>query len=192
MKLKVLLIGITIFLVGCIFLMIRTTNNDQPDLVVTSSSFNNGGTIPIDYTCDGKNISPQLGWVFKSPEKIESYVLVVDDPDAQQVAGKTFVHWIALFSKRTTSIPDGISGNLNSIDNHAIELTNSYGKTIYQGPCPPVGGGKHHYKFTLFATTVSVQKLSTELHAPCTAQECAKILAGNIVAQAVLVGVYGR
>src|SRR5258708_4854203 len=34
---------------------------------ITSSSFNAGSTIPKEYTCDGRNNSPELSWYFNAP-----------------------------------------------------------------------------------------------------------------------------
>lgn len=167
--------------------------NDQAPLVLTSTNFVDGAHIPLEYTCDGENISPQLSWILNSEKIVSSYVLIVDDPDAQKVTGKTFVHWIAIFSGSMTTIPQGISGTINSIDKDAQELSNHSGKTLYYGPCPAIGDGKHVYRFTLFGTDVPVKELPTKLSKiPCTAQECRQQLFGHIVAEALLTGIYAR
>lgn len=187
------------FVVGLASYLVAAIKKETPvKLTLSSASFKNGEKIPIDYTCDGKNIPPALSWELKGPEKVASYVLVVDDPDAQKVVGKTFVHWIALFSGTTTSIPEGSTGrSLLAVDRWASELPNSSGNynTLYKGPCPPKGSGTHIYRFTLFAITQGSKAL---LHFgvlkpfPCTAEECRERLQGKIIAQALLTGTYAR
>ena len=74
-----------------------------------SDSFQNEGNIPPQYTCDGKNISPQLSWL-NVPQGTKELVLIVDDPDAKKVVGKTFVHWIVKdISLETNQIPENAS-----------------------------------------------------------------------------------
>lgn len=167
--------------------------NDQPSLVLTSMTFKDGAHIPLEYACNGENISPELSWVLNPSQKIGSYILIVDDPDGQRAEGKKFVHWVAIFSGDMTSVPQGSSGMLNSLDNDAIELSNHSGKTTYQGPCPTIGDGKHVYRFTLFATTQPIKEINAHsFRAPCTAEECREQLFGKIIAEALLTGIYAR
>ena len=48
---------------------------------LTSEAFEDGGTIPVRYTCDGENVSPPLAWS-GAPEGTKSFALFVEDPDA--------------------------------------------------------------------------------------------------------------
>ncbi len=50
-------------------------------LTLTSPSFSHNDSIPSQYTCDGKDISPALYWT-GIPDGTKSLVLIVDDPDA--------------------------------------------------------------------------------------------------------------
>jgi len=62
---------------------------------IASPAFNNGGTIPRLYTCEGQGISPPLEWT-DIPTGTRSLVLIVDDPDAPDPAHPkmTWIHWI--------------------------------------------------------------------------------------------------
>lgn len=169
-------------------------------LSLRSNAFEHEGVIPQKYSCDGENISPDLSWDLadaggKSSE-VKSYVLIVDDLDAQKVVGRTVIHWAVILSGSTARLPEGISGargsKLNAVDAHAVELSDN-GKTAYRGPCPPQGGGEHRYDFTLFATNQPVEAVSARLSSKAgTAQEVERALADTILARALLVGRYTR
>lgn len=60
------------------------------NIAIWSEAFKNGENIPVEYTCDGKNISPELSWN-GIPVGTKSIALIMDDPDAPM---GTFVHWI--------------------------------------------------------------------------------------------------
>jgi Raf kinase inhibitor-like YbhB/YbcL family protein len=63
---------------------------DIQNIKVISSVFESNDTIPRKYTCNAENINPPLE--FRGiPEKAESLVLIMDDPDAPM---EIFTHWI--------------------------------------------------------------------------------------------------
>ena len=53
-----------------------------------SRDFEGGSKIPPEFTCDGRDVSPQLWWE-DAPKGTKSFALSVTDPDAP---GETFVH----------------------------------------------------------------------------------------------------
>src|SRR5437660_1199490 len=59
-------------------------------MVLSSSAFENNGTIPSIYTCDGSGISPPLA-ISNVPKNAHSLALIVEDPDAPM---GTATHWI--------------------------------------------------------------------------------------------------
>ena len=67
---------------------------------ITSSAFSEGGLIPRSYTCDEKDVSPDLAWT-GIPAGTKTLALICDDPDAPV---GTWVHWV-LFN-----IPAGETG----------------------------------------------------------------------------------
>ena len=63
---------------------------------INSSAFKDGETIPKKQGCKyngGKDISIPINFS-KVPKNAKSIVLIIDDPDAKKVVGKTWVHWI--------------------------------------------------------------------------------------------------
>jgi len=105
-----------------------------------SKDFVDNGSIPAEFTCDGRNISPQLSWE-GVPEETKSFALAVTDPDAP---GGTWIHWLVYdISKELREIERG------GLPEGAKEVENDFGKRPYGGPCPP--SGTHRYFFTLYA-----------------------------------------
>ena len=58
---------------------------------LTSSDFTAGGTIPVRYTCEGDNVSPEFSWK-EAPPETKSFALILHDPDAPRAGG--FTHWV--------------------------------------------------------------------------------------------------
>lgn len=110
---------------------------------MTSTSALDQGTFPILYTCDGKDISPEIAWTGQ-PANTQSYALIVNDPDAP---GGVFYHWVVYNLPKTLS---KIDEGMIKPPAGALVGKNSYGKLAYNGPCPPKGGA-HTYIFTLYA-----------------------------------------
>lgn len=145
-------------------------------LTLKSPAFDNNGEIPIVYSCKGANYNPPMQ-IFNAPNGTQSFVLVVDDPDAPV---KTFDHWIVFnINPKTTTIPE------NSVPTGGILGQNGLGKGGYQGPCPPTG--KHRYNFKLYALDILL-----ESKAGATKEELAKQMAGHILDKSVLVGTFGN
>ncbi len=56
---------------------------------ITSSAFSEGEMIPRSYTCDDKDVSPDLVWT-GIPDGAKTLVLICDDPDAPVGNGVLF------------------------------------------------------------------------------------------------------
>jgi phosphatidylethanolamine-binding protein (PEBP) family uncharacterized protein len=131
-------------------------------LTLTSSAFENNGTIPTEYTCSGaaKTVPLQYsGDVLGAT----SYALIVHDPDAPVPGG--FTHWVV------TGLPP-TAGSVPPVPRGAAQ------PRPWVAPCPPKGSAPHHYRFTLYA-----------VHGPVTTQSA---VAKAAIAQVTLVGTYGR
>ncbi len=150
-------------------------------LSLISSAFETGGMIPVQYTCDGADISLALSWE-NVPEKAKSLALICDDPDAPV---GTWVHWV-LFD-----LPAAISGLPENIppqkvlENGAKQGMNDFRKIGYGGPCPP--GSIHRYFFKLYALNDFLN-----LSPGVTKSELLKAMQGHVLEQAELIGKYSR
>jgi len=150
---------------------------------LTSSAFKQGEPIPIQYSCDGEDISPPLAWS-DPPEGTQSLTLIMDDPDAP--AG-TWDHWI-LFNIpadiRKLTEDAQIEGKNQDPDTIFVG-GNSWGRSNYGGPCPP--GGTHRYFFKLYAVDTTISLLPG-----ASKRELLSAMEGHILAETELMGTYTR
>jgi len=111
-----------------------------------STAFKQGEPIPPKYSCKGEDISPSLAWG-DPPKGTQSFVLIVDDPDAP---GGTWVHWIVFnIPAEVRELPEDMPAGMKFGDVAASFGANSWGRAEYGGPCPP--SGTHRYFFKLYA-----------------------------------------
>jgi Raf kinase inhibitor-like YbhB/YbcL family protein len=114
-------------------------------ITVTSPAFKDGGMIPIDATCEGRDESPEL--VFSAmPEGTRSIAIVMDDLDAP---GKTFTH-LVLYALA----PDTLRVQSKLVPTEGGGSVrfglNDFGAVRYSGPCPP-RGEMHKFRLRVFA-----------------------------------------
>jgi len=148
-----------------------------------SKSFEANSEIPVKFTCQGKNISPELHWV-NAPATTKSFVLIVDDPDAPDPANpkRTWVHWVVYnIPSFVNELPEGVK----KLPEGAISGINDWGRGGYGGPCPPIG--RHRYFFKLY----SLNSILPILKNP-TKQNVFKAMDGKVIKEAVLVGFYKK
>ena len=154
-------------------------------LVLTSPAFADHAPIPVQYTCQGADISPPLAWA-GAPEGTRSFVLIVDDPDAPDPAAPkmTWVHWIVYNIPASTQ---GLAGNerAGGMPAGARDGVNDWKRTGYGGPCPPIG--RHRYFFKLYA----LDRELPDLHAP-TKTRIEHAIEGHVLAGTQLVGTYQK
>jgi Raf kinase inhibitor-like YbhB/YbcL family protein len=149
-----------------------------------SPAFRPHGTMPVLYTCDGENLSPPLA-IEGVPSGAKSLALIVDDPDAPdpKAPKRVWVHWVlANLPPTTTIIPQG----WNALPTDALVGLNDSGNTRYDGPCPPIG--VHRYFHKLYALDARLSDLPPH---PTKAQLLAA-MKGHVLAEAELIGTYGR
>lgn len=149
----------------------------QGTLRLTSPAFKNGESIPEKYGYTRQNVNPPLH-IEGIATDTHSLVLVMDDPDALEPAGKIWDHWLVWNIPPTVhKIPEGWHST------EAIEGTNDFGTTGYGGPSPP--DKKHTYRFKLYA-------LDTHLDLPSssTKKEVGNAMSHHILAQTQLEGTF--
>ena len=151
---------------------------------LTSPAFQNGGDIPVRYTCDGKNISPPLEW--SVPNFTGSLALIMDDPDAPV---GTWDHWIIFNLPATlTSLPEGVK----NFPPGTKFGKNSWDKTEYGGPCPP--DKQHRYFFRLYALAhrLDLPNGTTKKEIMEHMKKCRTETWSCVQAEATLIGLYAR
>lgn len=147
---------------------------------ITSPVFTHNTALPDLYTCNGDDINPALD-ISGVPVGTRSLVLIVDDPDAPDPAAPSVVweHWIVWnIDPGTSAIAAG------SIPAGAVQGTNSWGRTEYGGPCPPIG--THRYFFKLYALDTDLALGTTSIKADVEAA-----MQGHVLARAELIGLFG-
>ncbi|HEX4044745.1 MAG TPA: YbhB/YbcL family Raf kinase inhibitor-like protein [Gammaproteobacteria bacterium] len=109
---------------------------------LNTNAFLDEGTLPVLYTCDGKDVSPEFDWT-NVPAKTQTFALILVDPTAP---GGDFYHWVVYNLPKTTSkLLEG-----DKLPAGAMAGKNGWNKAQYNGPCPPKGSA-HTYIFTLYA-----------------------------------------
>ena len=154
-------------------------------LSIRSSAFDDGGEIPREYTCQGDDTSPPLGWS-GVPWDARSLVLIVDDPDAPdpKAPKMTWVHWVLFNLPPDTS---GLAAAMTSAElpDGTGEGLNDWQRTGYGGPCPPIG--RHRYFHRLYA----LDTVLPDMRSPTKAQVEA-VMEGHVLASAQLIGTYEK
>ena len=143
-------------------------------LSISSPAFQQNGSIPPAFTCDGagKNPELQIGGV---PAAAKSLALIVFDPDVPKAikSDGRYLHW-ALWNLATTSavIEESRGGGLSE-----------GGHSGWIPPCPP--NGEHRYVFQAFAldTSLGETKITGE-------DDLRRAMDGHVLEQAELVGRY--
>jgi Raf kinase inhibitor-like YbhB/YbcL family protein len=155
-------------------------------LVLKSAAFADGGEIPATFTCEGSDISPELT-IGGIPDGCQSLALIVDDPDAPDPAAPRMVwdHWILYnLPARPLTLAEGVAAA--DLPPGCGEGINSWGRTGYGGPCPPIG--RHRYFFRLYALDT---RLPAEL-GEVTKDDLLLAMEEHILAHTELVGTYEK
>lgn len=147
-----------------------------------SSAFTEGANIPRKHTCDAEDISPLLRWD-NAPAGTKAFVLIADDPDAPV---GTWVHWVIYdLPPETKELAEG-TAKTETLEHGTKQGMNDFRRVGYGGPCPP-SGSPHRYFFKLYALDAP-----TNLKPRATKQQLLDAIKGHVLAEAQLMGRYGR
>lgn len=151
-------------------------------LPLNSKAFQHEENIPVEYTCQGEDISPPLAWT-EPPKGTQSYALIVDDPDAPD---NVFTHWLVYnIPASVTELSEGLSTDAE-LPSGALQGKNDFGNTGYGGPCPPPGS-PHRYRFNLYALDRTL-----DLEPATSKTQLLAAIEGHILEQYELTGLYQR
>ena len=154
-------------------------------LTITSSAFSNGGQIPSQYTCEGKDSSPPLAFG-GVPQGAKSLALVVHDPDAPDPKAPRidWVHWLLYnLPPDCKGLPEAVAEG--ALPPGTLPGITDFKKAAWGGPCPPIG--RHRYYFVLHALDAVLPDLGTP-----TRQRLERAFAGHLLAKAELMGTYEK
>lgn len=164
------------FLLLCVGLFFL--QNTVLALTLTSNAFKNNLSIPALYTCEGKDVSPELSWS-DVPANTKSFALIVTDIDAPVAV---FDHWVIF------NLPAHLRHIKENQQDFSVGVmlgNNTWGSAKYRGPCPPTG--EHRYYFTLYALDINLG-----LDPGSSKAQLESAMQGHVLGKAELMGRYKK
>lgn len=154
-------------------------------MTLSSPDFKNGGTLPKDFTCDGKGISPSFTWS-NVPSNTQSLVLIMDtEPGPLRPGevdiGKHFYLTIFNIPKTVTSIAAGAT-NIGTLGQNFQGKFPGYTPPCSQGP------GLKKYSIYLYALSSKLTLLAQE----ATEGSLLSAMTGKVISSATLDVFYSR
>lgn len=158
-------------------------------LTVTSSVLTQGQPMPVDYTADGKNISPPIAWS-NVPAGTKELALICEDPIAP--TPQPFVHWIVykipatakglpenMPSDAATPMPGELKGTIQGLS--------GFRRPMWRGPAPPKPGVAHQYHFIVYALDAPL-----EVAEGLNKTQLLEAMKGHIIGQGEIMATYER
>ncbi len=180
-----LALGAVIILASAAYYIVFMGSNGDEEaetLTVTSTAFEDGEAMPVLYTRDGNNLSPQIAWS-KVPDETRSIALTCVDVDAP---GGSFTHWVIFnIPNSQTELPEN-TPTFPVLENMVRNGVNDYRGVGYDGPSPP-SGETHRYVFTVYALD-TILDLETETKRI----DLLAAIEGHILAIGTVTGTYTR
>ena len=149
---------------------------------VRSDDFEHLQEIPVQFSCVGEGISPQIEWTM-GPEGTRSYALIVTDWDAPSPSFRLLMvpHWILFdLPARMQEIPQDVGTDLLRAENVVVGAAMG-GTERYLPPCPPLG--RHQYQFRVYA--IDVETIQPKSNAR---SDVLAAIDGHILAYGELIG----
>lgn len=161
----------------------KAFESEKERIILSSPEFSDGASIPLRYTCEGDNTSPELSWS-SVPRGTVSFVLTMYDPDVPKALRPEgfFDHWVLFNIEGTvTGIPSG--GTLG------VPGANTRGAHAYTGPCPPseYEPSEHRYIFTLYALDTMLP-----LQEGASRADVEAAIAGHVLGEGMFMGRYKK
>lgn len=163
----------------------ETTSTEPSDSVlgISTSAWQDGDAIPMQYSCDGSGVSPPLA-LENVPPDTRSLALIMNDPDAPS---GNFVHWVVFnLDPSRRDISEGLGRSGAETVSEGLQGLNDFRQLGYSGPCPPQGT-VHTYVLTVYALDRTL-----DLPSGTTADELLEAMQGNILTSAELRGTFNR
>ena len=120
---------------------ISSPDQATTEFTLTSLAMSDGGTLPVQFTCDGASQSPPLSWS-GAPAGTKSFAVLMDHSP-----GPNDWHWYWTLwgiDSSVSSISAGSNGDAE------IGTNSVNGQLVYAPPCSK-GPGEKSYTFTVFA-----------------------------------------
>ena len=138
-------------------------NTGKAHLTVTSAEVKQDVLIPNDNSSFGKSLSPQVTWT-KGPASTKSYVVAMEDSDAQ-ARGAPITHWVAFnIPASTTSLPGGLPPQgTAAVPTGMLFGNNIRGMPAYMGPGTPPKA-THHYHLEVLAIDTTLPLMAGAGH----------------------------
>lgn len=126
---------------GCASAVNSPVASEPSTFTLSSSAMLDGGTLPVEFTCDGDSSTPPIEWT-GAPDGTLSYAVVM-----HHVPGEGDAHWYWVIYNLDASVTslaanETVPGELggNSVN----------GQNTYAPPCSK-GPGEKRYTFTVYA-----------------------------------------
>ena len=154
-------------------------------MTLSSPDFKESGNLPIDFTCDGKGISPSLSWS-NIPENAQSLVVIMDTIPGPLRPGEVDIgkhFYLTLFN-----IPTTVSSIAAGTTNIGTLGQNFQGKKLgYTPPCSQ-GPGSKKYTIYLYALNSQLSIAATD----ATEKNLLDAMNGKVISSAELNVFYSR
>jgi Raf kinase inhibitor-like YbhB/YbcL family protein len=152
---------------------------------LTTTSWQDGGVMPLKHTQAGEEVSPPLSWS-NPPETTQSFVLIVHDIDATNAdATSDILHWMVWnIPASARGLPEGVPHGTLADGSRQISVTGPY----YRGPAAPATGPEHHYVFDLYALDAVVDVPAVGQSVLQTRAAVMAAMAGHVRGKGTLIG----
>ena len=164
---------------------VQTSTTAAKSMTLGSPDFKNGGNLPVDFTCDGKGVSPSLSWS-NIPENAQSLVVIMDTIPGPLRPGETDIgkhFYLTIFN-----IPTTVSSISAGVTNIGTFGQNFQGKKLgYTPPCSQ-GPGSKKYSIYLYALSSKLTMSATD----ATENSLNAAMSGKIISTAEISVFYSR